>query len=135
MYQTKPPVANSVLLVELFEIVEKHVIRFVADRMNRYLQTRPVGIEHVLEKLAFDEVSLFIHHKRPPLAVVGWIVRVSTKEARGACSHDAVYVTLERAQSNPLVSRTNLDSPIGPFLPTIETRPQVKSNREPARVA
>ena len=84
--QTKAPVANAVLPVQLFEIVEQDVVCFVTDRVNRHLQTRAVGVEHVLKELAFDKVALLIDHQRPPLAAIGRIVRVAAaRSARCSC--------------------------------------------------
>ena len=74
MDQTKPPIAFAVLLVEFFEIVEQHVVGFVTDRVNGELQAGAICIEHVAEKLSFDELAFVVHHQRPPASAIVRVV-------------------------------------------------------------
>src|SRR5262245_60745077 len=85
VHQSKSSIALSILLVELFKIIEQHMIGFIANRMNRYLHPGSIRSKHVTEKLAFYELTIVIHHQRTPASAIVWIVRVRLKEPRGTC--------------------------------------------------
>src|SRR5688572_22731973 len=74
MDQTKTPIAFTVFLVQLLEIVEQDAIRFVADRVHSKLQARPVRIEHVTQELPFNKCALLVHHQWSPAPAVLGII-------------------------------------------------------------
>ena len=96
------------------------MIGLVADGVDRELEARLVCIEHVLEKLAFEEVAPVVDPQTPPAASVIRIVAIGLEESGRAGSHNAVDVAFEGAQSDPFVSAAYLDAFVGEFLPSIE---------------
>ena len=74
MDQTKATITFAVLLVKLFEIIEQHVVRFITDRVHGDLQPRAIRIEHVAEKLSFDELAFVVHHQRPPASTIVLVI-------------------------------------------------------------
>ena len=65
--------SDSFTDVPLLEVVEQHVVGFVADRVHRQLQVGLVGAEHEAQELALDKVSVVGERNRRAEDAVGLV--------------------------------------------------------------
>ena len=74
VHQAKPAIAQAVSFFYLLNVIQKYVIRFIADRMNAHLQSGRVSIEQIAETLPHAEIARLIDKQRSPAATTRWIV-------------------------------------------------------------
>ncbi len=129
MLDPEAPVARAIFLLYLFEIIQHQMIGFIADGVNRALQSGFIGVADIFFELALGEIV--VGHQA---GGVGRIVE-RIEEQGGRRPERAIHKSFDSAEAQPRVAGALALDQIGLPLPLAHGRARINAGRKPPGLA